>query len=138
MCARNSPCQSPPRARSSPTSSENPTDDRFRHQQPPHPPYIPYYPPPPPYLNPYGPYPYHPPGGYYTPYCNDVQEPKGVGNGGSSWFGIVLFFFLLLFIVSFIFYRSLSRDTQRRLHDARLPTLIQPAALQDHNRDRVS
>lgn len=122
MCARNSPCHSPPRARS--PTTETPTDDRFRRQHPPHPPYLPYYPPPPPYLNPYGPYPYHPVGGYYNPYCNDVEESKS--GSSTSWFGIVSFILLLLCIVGFIIYRSLSRDTQRRLR-ARLPTLMQPA-----------
>lgn len=120
MCVTNSAYRSPARSRS---PNENPTDDvRFHQQHPPHPPPYIYYPPPYPHLNPYAPYPYHPGGFYSSPYCTDVaKEPKG-----SSWLGIVLLIFLLLCVISIVFYRSLSRDTRRRLN-ARLPTLVQPA-----------
>ncbi|XP_033349713.1 uncharacterized protein LOC117233472 [Bombus vosnesenskii] len=128
MCATITPCRSPPRSRS---PTENPTDDvRFHQQHSPHPPPYIYYPPPYPHLNPYGPYPYHPGAFYSPPYCNEVsQESKG-----SSWFSIVLLVFLLLCVVSIIFYRSLSRDSRRRLN-ARLPTLVQPAQTADRKRD---
>ncbi|KOX77367.1 hypothetical protein WN51_09689 [Melipona quadrifasciata] len=123
MCASNTPCRSPPRSRS---PTENPPDDvRFHQQHPVHPPppYA-YYPPPYPHLNPYGLYPYHP-GGFYTPsYCsNDVvpQETKG-----PSWFSILLLIFLLVCVISIVFYRSLSREIRRRLN-VRLPNLVQPA-----------
>lgn len=121
MCA-NTPCRSPPRSRS---PTENPPDDVRFHQHPAHPPppYA-YYPPPYPHLNPYGPYPYHT-GGFYTPsYCsNDVpQETKG-----PSWFSILLLIFLLVCVVSIVFYRSLSHEIRRRLN-VRLPNLqVQPA-----------
>ncbi|XP_043523340.1 uncharacterized protein LOC122535669 [Frieseomelitta varia] len=124
MCATNTPCRSSPRSRS---PTENPPDDvRFHQQHPAHPPppYA-YYPPPYPHLNPYGPYPYYP-GGFYTPsYCsNDVppQETKG-----PSWFSILLLIFLLVCVVSIVFYRSLSHEIRRRLN-VRLPSLqVQPA-----------
>ncbi|XP_026297741.1 uncharacterized protein LOC107964765 [Apis mellifera] len=116
MCATNPPYGS--------RSSENSADDaRFHQPHPPHPPppYI-YYPPPYPHFHPY--YPYHP--GFYSPhYYNDIsQESKG--SLGFSWFNIVLLLFLLLCIVSIVFYWSLSRDTRRRLN-GRLPPLVQPA-----------
>lgn len=112
MCATNTPYGS--------RSSENSADDvRFHQPHPAHPPPYIYYPPPYPHFHPY--YPYHP--GFYSPhYYNDVsQESKGF-----SWFNIVLLLFLLLCIVSIVFYWSLSRDTRRRLND-RLPPLVQPA-----------
>ncbi|CAD1469868.1 unnamed protein product [Heterotrigona itama] len=119
MCAANTPCRSPPRSRS---PTENPADDvRFHQQHPAHPPPYAYYPPPYPHLNPYSPYPYHP-GGFYTPsYCsNDVpQETKG-----SPWFSILLLIFLLVCVISIVFYRS--REIRRRLN-VRLPNLVQPA-----------
>lgn len=120
MCATHTPCRSPPRSRS-PTNRQ--ADDVRYHQQHPAqpPPYI-YYPPPYPPVNPYGHYPYHPGGFYSSPYCNDgATESKG----SSSWLSIVLLIFLFLCVVSIVFYRSLSRDTRRRLN-ARLPTLMQP------------
>ncbi|XP_076225031.1 uncharacterized protein LOC143174681 [Nomia melanderi] len=123
MCAANSPCRSPPRTGSS-TEDHHGDNARFHQQHPPyHPPYI-YYPPPPPYppLNPYGPYgPYHSGAFYSSAYCNDaVQEPKG-----SSWIGIIFMVFLILCVAGIICYRSLSRESRRRLN-ARLPILTQP------------
>ncbi|XP_076386054.1 uncharacterized protein LOC143264134 isoform X2 [Megachile rotundata] len=128
MCASNTPCRSPPRS-GSPRKS-NPDYVRFPQQQPPHHhPYV-YYPPPYPPFNPYSPYPPYP-GNFYSSYCNDVaQDSKGF-----SWFSIFLVIFLLLGVIGAFCYRTLSRDTRRRLH-ARLPTLMQPT--QDYNRgDRV-
>ena len=120
MCTTNTPYRSSPRSRS---ATENPPNDvRFHQQHPAHPPPYAYYPPPYPHLNPYGPYPYHP--GFYTPpYCShDVpQETKG-----SSWFSILLLIFLLVCVISIVFYRSLSREIRRRLN-VRLPNLVQPA-----------
>ncbi|CAL7935779.1 unnamed protein product [Xylocopa violacea] len=131
MCATNSPCRSPPRSRS---PIDSPTEDqlRFHHQHPPHPlPYV-YYPPPYPHPNPYGPYPYHPGGFYSPPYCSDLaQESKG-----SSWLSIVLLIFLLVCVLSVVFYRSLSRDTRRRLN-ARLPTLTQQAQPAKRKKDAI-
>ncbi|XP_076169550.1 uncharacterized protein LOC143147818 [Ptiloglossa arizonensis] len=127
MCASNSPCRPQPH---SPT--ESPTNHvRFQQQQqqPPLPPLHPhpyaYYPSPlPPYTpyNPYGPYAAHSPNAYYSsPYCNNVaQEPKG----SSSWISIILLVLVILCAVSIVFYRSLSRDTRRRIN-ARLPIITQ-------------
>ncbi|XP_053971827.1 uncharacterized protein LOC128872800 [Hylaeus volcanicus] len=134
MCAANSRCRSPPR---SGTPTESHADNVRFHQQhsPPHPnPYAYYPPPPPPYppFNPYAHYSPYPQNGFYpAPYCNDVEHESK----GSSWIGIILLVLLILAAVSIVFYRSLSRDTRRRLN-ARLPTLTQPA--QGNNRvDRV-